>query len=166
MQELSQQQLDGVPQFSHIVFASSSGGTHAGITLGNECYELHAKCIGIGIDKEDMAGQPLDDYVFVLAHEAAAELGFDTTLTAADIILSQEYFGEGYGVLGAAEREAIGMLATLEGVLLDPVYTGRAMAGLIGMIRTGSLTSADCVLFWHTGGTPALFAYSHSLFEH
>ena len=165
MQELSEQLQDGLPRFSHIVFASSSGGTHAGIALGNECYGLGAACVGIGIDKEDMAGQPLDEYVLELTRETAHLLGFDTALTASDIILSEEYFGEGYGVLGPAEREAISLIATLEGILLDPVYTGRAMAGMIDMIRSGSLGPEDSVLFWHTGGTPALFAYAHTLLD-
>ena len=66
---------------------------------------------------------------------------------------------EGYGVVGEAEREAIRLTAQQEGILLDPVYTGRAMAGLIGMIRKGKVSADKPVLFWHTGGAPALFAY-------
>ncbi|MES9814983.1 MAG: hypothetical protein ABW159_19255 [Candidatus Thiodiazotropha sp.] len=71
--------------------------------------------------------------------------------------------GDGYGIIGELEKEAIALTAKYEGVLLDPVYTGRAMGGLIDMIRSGMLTKEDTVLFWHTGGAPSLFAYAESL---
>lgn len=71
--------------------------------------------------------------------------------------------GDGYGVIGALENEAIAMTAQTEGILLDPVYTGRAMGGILDMIRTGKIKETDRVLFWHTGGAPALFAYSDAL---
>ncbi len=66
-------------------------------------------------------------------------------------------------MIGSLENEAISLTAQTEGILLDPVYTGRAMGGLFDMIRTGKLSKKDNVLFWHTGGTPALFAYSNSI---
>jgi D-cysteine desulfhydrase len=78
------------------------------------------------------------------------------------LILDTRYVGDGYGVVGELETEAISLLARHEGILLDPVYTGRAMGGLIDMIRRGELGAADRVLFWHTGGTPSLFAYADS----
>jgi D-cysteine desulfhydrase len=164
MGELAEQQQGSTPPFSHIVFASSSGGTHAGIVLGNAWYNIASTCIGIGIDKEDMAGPGLDEYVLDLVHETAELLEYHAPLTREAIILSQDYFGAGYGVLGEPEREAIALAARQEGILLDPVYTGRAMAGLIDMIRKGDLGPGDSVLFWHTGGTPALFAYGDALF--
>jgi D-cysteine desulfhydrase len=68
-----------------------------------------------------------------------------------------DYFGAGYGAVGDLEREAIRLGASLEGVLLDPVYSGRALGGMIDMIRNKELRSGQTVLFWHTGGTPALF---------
>jgi L-cysteate sulfo-lyase len=68
--------------------------------------------------------------------------------------------GDGYGIVGPQENEAIALTAKLEGILLDPVYTGRAMAGLMHLIRSGKISKKDHVLFWHTGGAPSLFAYS------
>ena len=76
------------------------------------------------------------------------------------VLLDHRYAGEGYGVIGPREREAIRLLARLEGIFLDPVYTARAMGGLIDMIARGEFTKKERVLFWHTGGTPALFAYA------
>jgi 1-aminocyclopropane-1-carboxylate deaminase/D-cysteine desulfhydrase-like pyridoxal-dependent ACC family enzyme len=72
--------------------------------------------------------------------------------------VNDNYLGEGYGIMGQPEVEALKTFARSEGVLLDPVYTGRAAAGLIDLIRSGFFTANQRVLFWHTGGTPALFA--------
>jgi D-cysteine desulfhydrase len=74
-----------------------------------------------------------------------------------------EYFGEGYEVVGDLEREAIQLVGKHEGILLDPVYSGRAMGGLIDMIRNKEFSSSHTVLFWHTGGTPALFQFAREL---
>jgi 1-aminocyclopropane-1-carboxylate deaminase/D-cysteine desulfhydrase-like pyridoxal-dependent ACC family enzyme len=74
-----------------------------------------------------------------------------------------DYLGSGYGIVTELEREAIGLTARLEGVLLDPVYTGRAMGGMMDMIRRGGFGAGETVLFWHTGGGPALFAYAKEL---
>ena len=143
---------------SHIVFGSSSGGTQAGMMIGkallNQSYEL----IGINIDKDETFGIPFKDFVLNLANQANDFLETGQQTNVDDLILNDDYVGEGYGVVGQAEEEAIALTAQLEGILLDPVYTGRAMAGLIGMIRKGQLTADDNVLFWHTGGAPALFA--------
>jgi 1-aminocyclopropane-1-carboxylate deaminase/D-cysteine desulfhydrase-like pyridoxal-dependent ACC family enzyme len=88
-------------------------------------------------------------------------------LTPAEILVNADYLGGGYGVLGQPELEAIGLFARSEGLLLDPVYTGRAAAGLLDLVRKGFFKPTDTVLFWHTGGTPALFAadYSRALSE-
>ncbi len=72
-------------------------------------------------------------------------------------------YGDGYGIVGDREREAIGLVARYEGILLDPVYSGRAMGALIDLIRRRELTSRETVLFWHTGGIPAIFEYSREL---
>jgi 1-aminocyclopropane-1-carboxylate deaminase/D-cysteine desulfhydrase-like pyridoxal-dependent ACC family enzyme len=77
--------------------------------------------------------------------------------------VNDAYLGGGYGVLGPGEREAIRLFAREEGLLLDPVYTGRAAAGLLDLIRRGAIRRDETVLFWHTGGTPALFAYTDEL---
>lgn len=149
---------------THIVFASSSGGTHAGFMLGKALLEKHMKLIGINIDKGETDAIPFDKFIVNLANKTLEYL--DLTIepfSDSDLVLSSDYIGEGYGVIGDAEKEAISLTAKSEGILLDPVYTGRAMAGLIDMIRTGKLTKKDKVLFWHTGGAPSLFAYAESL---
>jgi 1-aminocyclopropane-1-carboxylate deaminase/D-cysteine desulfhydrase-like pyridoxal-dependent ACC family enzyme len=88
-------------------------------------------------------------------------------LSPADICVNADYLGEGYGILGAPEIEAIRLFAQNEGLLLDPVYTGRAAAGMIDLVRKGFFKSDETVVFWHTGGTPALFAeqYGPCLFK-
>jgi 1-aminocyclopropane-1-carboxylate deaminase/D-cysteine desulfhydrase-like pyridoxal-dependent ACC family enzyme len=77
--------------------------------------------------------------------------------------VNDDYLGGGYAVVGETEREAIQVVAQLEGILLDPVYTGRAMGGLIDLIRWGAFTRGQTVLFWHTGGAAALPAFADSL---
>jgi D-cysteine desulfhydrase len=161
MQELSQQ-LQG-RQVDSIVFASSSGGTQAGLAVGARAVGFGGQIVGIRIDK----GEPSDDpYLHQLAHLAnatAAFVGLGAEFTPADFIVNQDYLGGGYGVVGELEREAIYLAGRLEGLVLDPVYTGRAMGGLIDMIRRGVISPDETVLFWHTGGMPALFAYIHAL---
>jgi len=158
--ELKQQYSAGLPEFSHLVFASSSGGTHAGLIVGTKLAAARHRLIGIGIDKEDMAGVSLDRYIGMLADETMDRLGEGArSRTEGDeVVLETDYAKPGYGVVGRLEREAIDLVARREGILLDQVYTGRAMGGLIDLIRKGRFTRDDAVLFWHTGGTPALFS--------
>jgi D-cysteine desulfhydrase family pyridoxal phosphate-dependent enzyme len=138
-----------------IVFPSSSGGTQAGLVLGVHLFDYPAKILGISVDEPQGV---LQARVTDLANHTADFLGEKTSLSAKDILVNSDYLGGGYGVLGEAEREAILLFARSEGILLDPVYTGRAAAGLIDLIRKGFFTREETVLFWHTGGTPALFA--------
>ena len=84
-------------------------------------------------------------------------------LAAEDIVASADYLGAGYGVLGQLEREAIDVFARSEGILLDPVYTSRAAGGMLDMIRRGAVSKDETILFWHTGGLPALWAYAGEL---
>jgi D-cysteine desulfhydrase len=116
--------------------------------------------LGISIDESLDA---LRDSVAAIATETARLIGLNRTVHAADIRADANYLGGGYGVMGKGEREAIELFAWHEGILLDPVYTGRAAAGMIDMIRRREITKDEVVLFWHTGGTPALFAYSEQL---
>ena len=166
MRELDAQLFDMGETVSHMVFASSSGGTQAGLTLGRQILEGDYALVGIKIDKESESERPFEEVVLNLANETAAMLGMETVFSQQDVLLDAAYVGEGYGVLGAPEREAMTLLARLEDILLDPVYTGRAMAGLIGMVRNGELGATDDVLFWHTGGAPALFAQAVELSEY
>ncbi len=149
--------------FSHIIFASSSGATHAGLMLGNKILQTYSQIVGINIDKGEMDKVPFDEHIVSLANSTAQLIAADYQFTADDLILNSDYVGDGYGVIGELEKEAIALTAQNEGILLDPVYTGRAMGGLIDMIRTGQIKATDNVLFWHTGGAPALFAYADDL---
>ncbi|GLS27311.1 D-cysteine desulfhydrase [Marinibactrum halimedae] len=150
---------------SHLIFASSSGGTHAGLMLGKALLNKQYELIGINIDKGETDAVPFDQFIINLANKTSQFINANITFSHDDLILNSDYVGEGYGVVGEPEKEAIALMAKHEGILLDPVYTGRAMAGLIDMIRSGKLTQQDKVLFWHTGGAPSLFAYADK-FKH
>ncbi len=151
LQELLQQNVH--PDW--IVFASSSGGTQAGLALGARLFEFPVKILGISVDEN---ASVLKERVADLANETADLLGEKIRLQPEEILVDDHYLGGGYGVLGDPEREAIALFARSEGLLLDPVYTGRAAAGLMDLIRRGFFSAQESVLFWHTGGTPALFA--------
>jgi D-cysteine desulfhydrase family pyridoxal phosphate-dependent enzyme len=138
-----------------IVFGSSSGGTHAGFVLGQRVFGLTSRIIGISVDESE---EWLKINVSALASEAAGKLGEKVTVSPNDVLANADYCEAGYGVLTDAEREAIELFATIEGLLLDPVYTGRAAAGMIDLIRKGFFQKDETVLFWHTGGQTALFA--------
>ncbi len=161
MQELASQR-DSQPAYTHIIFASSSGGTHAGVALGNVLYPQSKNVVGVYIDKAESTDS-FCQHILSLSDQAAQHMGVPDRLELNQIGLNSDYLGEGYGVLGNAEREAIALMASQEGILLDPVYSGRAFSGLLGMIRQGQIAKDDRVLFWHTGGSPALFAYADQL---
>jgi len=143
-----------------IVFASSSGGTQAGLLLGQRIFGFNGRIMGISVDESE---EWLKQNVSRLASLASERLGKRIEFPPDEVLANANYCSAGYGVLTEAEREAIRLFATCEGILLDPVYTGRAGAGLINLIRTGFFKTHETVLFWHTGGQPALFAeqYAH-----
>ncbi|MEW6506306.1 MAG: D-cysteine desulfhydrase family protein [Bacteroidota bacterium] len=156
MNELKQQLNDLGIHLDHIIFASSSGGTHAGIILGNEIYNLGSNLVGIEIDKEENE-EPYIDRLLNLINQTSEFINFKRLFAKKEIILLNEYLGEGYGIVGELERNAIKLLARLEGILVDPVYTGRVLGGMIDMIEKKFFSRTDKILFWHSGGTPALF---------
>ncbi len=142
-----------------IVIASSSGGTQAGLALGARRAAWRGRVLGISIDEP---APELQRIVAKMASAAAERLGEQYILPPQEIHVNADYLGQGYGILGEPEREAIRLFARQEGLLLDPVYTARAAAGLIGLIRSGSFQPGETILFWHTGGTPALFASQYA----
>lgn len=156
MRELSEQGLE--PDW--IAFASSSGGTQAGLILGARLTGFKGKVIGISIE---FKSEPYSVQIADLVNQTAKESEYDWSVTPEEVLINDAYCQAGYGVLTSAEIEAAQMLARTEGILLDPVYTGRAAAGLIDMIRKGFFEPEEKILFWHTGGTPALFAEPYSL---
>lgn len=149
--------------FTHVVFAPSSGGTQAGLMVGKRLFGQAYRLIGINIDKGETGEVPFSRQILALANRTAALLGVEDEFTGQELNLVDDFVGAGYGVVGELEREAIKLTAQSEGILLDPVYTGRAMGGLTDLVRTGKIGRNDRVLFWHTGGTPALFADPESL---
>ena len=156
MSELLEQGLD----FDRIVFASSSGGTQAGMIAGVKALELATRITGISVDKPS---DELHRLILNLSHQISELLSLNLTFEEDDIDVDDRYLGGGYAVMGETEREAIELFASTEGILLDPVYTGRAAAGMIDRIRKGEFGLEERILFWHTGGTPALFAYAEEL---
>jgi D-cysteine desulfhydrase len=160
MEEFMQQNVNA----DWIVFGTSSGGTHAGFVLGQRKFGYKGKILGISIDEPEAQ---LKTHVSELASQASEKLGKRIQFSGDDVLANDNYCQAGYGVFGAGEREAIKLFASQEGLLLDPVYTGRAAAGMIDLIRRGYFKKDETVLFWHTGGQPALFAdkYSQDLLE-
>jgi D-cysteine desulfhydrase family pyridoxal phosphate-dependent enzyme len=150
-----------------IVVASSSGGTQAGMVAGARALGWDVPILGISIDETQA---DLQAKVADLATRTAAHLGREDVFTPGEILVNDSYLGAGYGIVGDLERDAIRLMAQTEGILLDPVYTGRAFGGLIDLLRRQPNTFAGPdqsgptnVLFWHTGGQPALFAYAGEL---
>jgi L-cysteate sulfo-lyase len=144
----------------HVLCACGSAGTLAGLVTGAKALSAGFSVQGFSVDL------PCDEVqrrALVLAQETAELLGAECTVTEDDVLVSDEYIGEAYGVPSAGGMEAIDLVARTEGVLLDPVYTGKAMAGLIDQIRSGRFERSEDVIFLHTGGAPALFAYEDAL---
>ena len=136
-----------------MVVASGSAGTHAGLAVGLEQLMPQAELIGVTVSRSVEAQKPK-----VVAIQQALAQSLELQARA-DITLWDDYFAPGYGTPNEAGMEAVKLLAQLEGILLDPVYTGKAMAGLIDGISQKRFKDEGPILFVHTGGAPALFAY-------
>ncbi|MFC4640146.1 D-cysteine desulfhydrase [Deinococcus hohokamensis] len=143
----------------HVVCASGSAGTHAGLLVGLLGNNAHLPLTGINVrrPREEQEGN-----VHALAQQTAGLLGVPDIPRQAVRALD-EWVGPGYSLPTPEMVEAVQLLARLEGILLDPVYTGKAMAGLIGLVRRGEFEPGQKVLFVHTGGAPALYAYQDVL---
>lgn len=144
----------------YILLATSSGGTQAGMLVGAHMHGYSGRIIGISVD---VKADDLSPQIASLATKTADLIGEDLVIRSTEVEVLDAYIGAGYGIIGEQEIEAIQLFARLEGLLLDPVYTGRAAAGLIDLIRTAKIDADKRVLFWHTGGTPALFSYATDL---
>jgi D-cysteine desulfhydrase family pyridoxal phosphate-dependent enzyme len=143
-----------------ILFASSSGGTQAGLALGVEWFGVKSRVQGISVDWK---ADPLREKIHALMRETARTVGASESIPIESIHIDDRFLGAGYGKVGELEREAIQLFARREGILLDPVYTGRAAGGMLEMIRRYEIGASETVLFWHTGGTPALWAYANEI---
>jgi L-cysteate sulfo-lyase len=142
--------------FDTIIHASSSCGTQSGLVVGLASLNSTVRLLGINVSHQD--GDLLLAELDELCTETAEFTGIPA-LAPGSICVNDDFLGEGYGIPTPETLEAIHMVARLEGILLDPVYTGKAMAGLIGLIRRGHFSKNQSVLFIHTGGSAGLFAY-------
>lgn len=141
----------------HIVHATGSAGTQAGLLVGLKALNAGIPLLGIGV-RAPKAKQ--EENVFRLAAATAEKLGCPGVVARADVVADCDYVGDGYGIPTPGAIEAIEMFARLEGILLDPVYTGKGAAGLIDLIRKGRFGKGERVVFLHTGGSAALFGYT------
>jgi len=158
--ELIGQLADASESPSWLYYASGSRGTQAGLALGARLYGAPYRLRGIAVsggesEKREIARR--------IAGEAAERLGRDVRLEDDELITDEGYIGEGYGIPSPAAIEAIRLLARTEAIFLDPVYSAKAMAGLIDHVRRGILRPDETVVFLHTGGAPALFAHTADL---
>ena len=155
-QQLQNQNIDA----RYIVLAHGSSGTQAGLEVGVRYLKLPLKVIGVSISrKKDLAISRLVN----IGNETAKLLNLDLTFTPDEITVYDDYIGEGYGIITDGCIQAIRLVAQTEGIFLDPVYTGKAMAGFIDLIHKGQFTAKDTVIFIHSGGIPALFAYDKEI---
>jgi len=146
-----------------IVLATGSGSTQAGLLVGAMILSPETKIIGISVSEEKEA---MSRYVREISEATLDLLGVDQRLEGDDVIVLPEHLQEGYGIMTREVADAIDLVATTEGILLDPVYTGKAMSGLIDLIGRGFFPEGSTVLFLHSGGTPALFPYRYDLIKH
>lgn len=160
MEELMEQLAKQDLQVERMVFPSGSGGIQAGLMVGAKALGFAGRIEGISVSRTEEA---LKSRLEELVAETTTSLGLDLSFASEDFIVHDDYLGQGYAKMGSPEREAIRLSARTEGLLLDPVYSGRTMAGLIDLIRRGVFGKDETILFWHTGGTPALFVYAEEL---
>ena len=148
------QEMDLSP--GHLVHATGSAGTQAGLLAGLHELDSNIRVCGVSVSADEATQF---DKVRGLCDELARLTGMDGRIEDHEIVVQDSYVGDGYGLPTEGMREAVRLCAEMEGILLDPVYSGKAMAGLIDMIRSGELAPDDCVVFLHTGGSAGLFAY-------
>jgi D-cysteine desulfhydrase len=143
-----------------IICASGSAGTHAGLVTGFNGNNSNIPVIGINVSRPKADQEEL---VYDLAQRTARHVGVNSVIPREAVVCFDEYVGPGYSLPTPQMAEAVRMLARLEGVLIDPVYTGKAMAGLIDLVRKGTFDQKENILFIHTGGSPALYVYMNEI---
>jgi D-cysteine desulfhydrase family pyridoxal phosphate-dependent enzyme len=160
VRELKAQLLSQNLTIDYIFFASSSGGTHAGLILGKDLFNLEVDLMPISIDKEGVLGHSLQEIVYGIINVGKKLLGIDKDYEMNKINLIKGYDKAGYGVVTENEISVIKEVARTEGILLDPVYTGRAFYGMIDYLNKNKIKPNSNILFWHTGGIPAIFYHA------
>lgn len=147
------------------VYSTSQGGTQAGLYLGAKLLGVNTRVVGINPMRSDHEAYEPPDRIAELANIAAEILGVSERMEVEEVVNLCDYVGPAYGVPSEAGLEALSLLASKEGILLDPVYSSKGFSGLVDHIRTGRIGPNERVVFLHTGGTPALFAYADELIE-
>ncbi|HZX46246.1 MAG TPA: D-cysteine desulfhydrase [Clostridia bacterium] len=161
-QEMLQQLFEMELSIDHIIVTSGSTGTHAGVLTGIIGQNAHIPVTGIGINRRK---GPQTEAVYALCSALASKLELKYAPAREDVIVFDDYIGEGYSRPTKEMIEAVKLVARTEAILLDPVYTGKAMAGMIDLIKKGYFGDAKNILFLHTGGSPALYAYTEEFFK-
>lgn len=160
--ELIQQANDQGIEIDRLVLATGSAGTQAGLAAGLKATNSGIPLLGIGVNA---AREAQEEKVFKLACATAELIGAAGCVERSDIVANCDYVGEGYGVPTQGMKDAISLMARLEGLLFDPVYSGKGLAGLFDLLTTGHFKSDQNIVFLHTGGSAGLFAYGERLLE-
>lgn len=160
MLEIVSQAVEMNVKVDHVTFSSGSGGTQGGLLFGAKALNFEGKVLGIS---DGAHRDPLVHRIVDIANGCARLVDSRVSVSLKDVDFLDQYAGKGYGVLQKEIVDAITMVARTEGIFLDPVYTGKAMWGLIDLIHQGYFERDETVVFIHTGGTPALFAYGNEL---
>ena len=155
-EEILTQIFDLGLKIDRVVCASGSTGTHAGLVTGFYGNNANIPVIGINVSRSKAEQEPL---VYDLVCKTADRVGISAGIPREAVLCFGDYVGPGYSLPTPAMVEAVKLLARSEGILLDPVYTGKAMAGLVDLVRKGYFETTENILFIHTGGSPALYAY-------
>jgi len=155
--ELTTQANDRSLRIDHLVHATGSSGTQAGLVLGMEGMNTDIPVYGVGVRAPK---QKQEEMVYSLAQRTAEYMGLSPDVVARGrVVANSDYVGDGYGLPTDAMVEAVKMMAQYEGILLDPVYSGKGFSGLIDLIRKGHFKQGENVVFLHTGGSISLFGY-------
>ena len=158
--ELLGQMVEAGLVFDHMITATGSAGTHAGLIVGLKGLNAQLPLLGIGVraPKDTQEGN-----VFKLAQAVEEKMGMQGVVARSDVVANCDYIGQGYGIPAESTLEAISIFAKTEAILLDPVYSGKGAAGLIDLCRKGHFKKGQRVLFLHTGGAIGLTGYTHVL---
>jgi len=156
-EEIIAQAFDLGINFDYIVTTSGSSGTHAGLVVGFYGNNTNIPVVGINISRKK---EPQETLVYGLVERTAAHVGVKGTVPRGAVQCFEEYVGPGYSLPTPEMVKAVKLVAQSESILLDPVYTGKAMAGMLDLIQKGFFKKGQNILFVHTGGSPALYAYA------
>jgi len=159
-QEIMAQTFEQGINIDYVVCASGSAGTHAGLLTGFYGCNMNVPVLGINVSREK---QDQEELVYDLVKRTAQHVGLNLEIPREAVTCFDEYVGPGYSLPTPEMAEAVRLVARTEGILLDPVYTGKTMAGLIDLVKKGFFNKHDTVLFVHTGGSPALYVYQDYL---